>query len=104
LNATALIWFLPSAKFFVQRRLSQYDVIRVRQSAVYVAEYQFDNVFCAAEKRGVANGIRMTLNMTGGVFSVPFSLLLMSLVMPYNQLSQVVGSTQLLSVMNCLHS
>ena len=27
-----------------------------------------------AEKRGVANGIRVTLNMTGGVLSVPFSL------------------------------
>ena len=29
-----------------------------------------------AEKRGVANGVRMTLNMTGGVISVPFSLLI----------------------------
>jgi hypothetical protein len=48
-----------------------------------------------AEKRGVANGIRMTLNMTGGVLSVPFSLLLMTLVMPYARLSQIVGSTQL---------
>jgi EmrB/QacA subfamily drug resistance transporter len=50
-----------------------------------------------AVKRGVANGIRMTLNMTGGVLSVPFSLLLMTLVMPYNRLSQIVGSTQLIS-------
>ena len=49
-----------------------------------------------SEKRGVANGIRMTLVMTGGVISVPFSLLLMSLVMPYNKLSQIVGSTQLI--------
>ena len=48
-----------------------------------------------AEKRGVANGIRMTLTMTGGLLSVPFSLLLMSLVMPYKQLSQIVGSTQM---------
>jgi EmrB/QacA subfamily drug resistance transporter len=48
-----------------------------------------------AEKRGVANGIRMTLNLTGGVLSVPFSLLLMSLVMPYAQLSTIVGSTSL---------
>jgi MFS family permease len=50
-----------------------------------------------AEKRGVANGIRMTLTMTGGVLSVPFSLLLMTLVMPYNQLSQIVGSSQLIN-------
>jgi hypothetical protein len=48
-----------------------------------------------ADKRGVANGIRMTLNMTGGVLSVPFSLLLMTLVMPYNKLSVIVNSTQL---------
>jgi len=31
------------------------------------------------------------------VLSVPFSLLLMTLVMPYNRLSQIVGSTQLIS-------
>jgi EmrB/QacA subfamily drug resistance transporter len=49
------------------------------------------------EKRGIANGIRMTLNQTGNVFSVPFSLLLMTLVMPYAKLSQIVGSSQLLS-------
>jgi EmrB/QacA subfamily drug resistance transporter len=49
------------------------------------------------EKRGVANGIRMTLVMTGGVVSVPFSLLLMSLVMPYSKLSQIVGSKTLIS-------
>ena len=51
----------------------------------------------SAEKRGIANGIRMTLNQTGNVFSVPFSLLLMTLVMPYTKLSQIVGSSQLLS-------
>jgi hypothetical protein len=50
-----------------------------------------------AEKRGVANGVRMTVGMTGGVLSVPLSLLLMSLVMPYGRLSQIVGSTQLTS-------
>ena len=50
-----------------------------------------------AEKRGVANGIRMTLNQTAGVLSVPFSLLLMTLVMPYNKLSQIVGSSQLIN-------
>ena len=50
-----------------------------------------------AEKRGVASGIRNTINMTGGVLGVPFSLLLMSLVMPYNRLSQIVSSSQLIS-------
>ena len=50
-----------------------------------------------AEKRGIANGIRVTLNMTGGVLSVPFSLMLMTLVMPYDKLSKIVNSTQLIS-------
>jgi MFS family permease len=49
------------------------------------------------EKRGVANGIRLTLNSTAGVLSVPFSLLLMTLVMPYAKLSQIVGSSQLIN-------
>jgi predicted MFS family arabinose efflux permease len=49
------------------------------------------------EKRGVASGIRNTVNMTGGVICVPFSLLLMTLVMPYNKLSQIVGSSELIS-------
>jgi len=47
------------------------------------------------EKRGVANGVRMTLNMTGGVISVPLSLLLMTFVMPYSRLSEIVSSSQL---------
>jgi EmrB/QacA subfamily drug resistance transporter len=51
----------------------------------------------SAEKRGVANGIRMTINQTGNVISVPFSLLLMTLVMPYSKLSQIVGGAQLAS-------
>ncbi len=50
-----------------------------------------------AEKRGVANGVRMTLNMTGGVLSIPLSLLLMTLIMPYDRLSQIVSSSQLVS-------
>ena len=50
-----------------------------------------------AEKRGVANGIRMTLNQTANVLSVPFSLLLMTLVMPYDKLSQIVSNSQLVA-------
>jgi len=48
-----------------------------------------------AEKRGVANGIRMTLNMTGGVLSVPFSPVADDAGNAIRQLSQIVGSTQL---------
>ena len=50
-----------------------------------------------AEKRGIANGIRMTLSQTAGVLSIPFSLLLMTLVMPYTKLSKIVGSSQLVN-------
>ena len=44
----------------------------------------------------MANGITTTLNQTGNVISVPFSLLLMTLVMPYDKLSQIVSSSQLI--------
>jgi hypothetical protein len=37
----------------------------------------------------------MTLLQTGNVLSVPFSLLLMTLVMPYDKLSLIVSSSQL---------
>jgi EmrB/QacA subfamily drug resistance transporter len=48
------------------------------------------------EKRGVANGIRTTLTQTANVLSVPFSLLLMTMVLPYDKLSQIVGISQLI--------
>jgi MFS family permease len=50
-----------------------------------------------AEKRGVASGISMTVNQTAGVISVPFSLLLMTLMMPYSKISQIVSSSQLIN-------
>ena len=50
-----------------------------------------------AEKRGVASGIRNAISQTAGVLSVPFSLLLMTLVIPYNKLSQIVNGTQLIN-------
>ena len=53
-----------------------------------------------AEKRGVASGIRNTINQTAGVLSVPFSLLLMTLVIPYHKLTQIVGGSQLVSAVD----
>jgi EmrB/QacA subfamily drug resistance transporter len=50
-----------------------------------------------AEKRGVASGVKNTISQTAGVLSVPFSLLLMTLVMPYNKLSQIVSSSQIIN-------
>jgi EmrB/QacA subfamily drug resistance transporter len=48
-----------------------------------------------AQRRGVANGVRTTLTQTGNVLSIPVSLLLMTFIMPYDRLSEIVSSTQL---------
>ena len=45
------------------------------------------------ERRGVANGVRLTIVYTAGVVSVPLSLVFMSLAMPYDQLSQIAQGT-----------
>jgi MFS family permease len=98
LNAAALIWFSTlNAK-------SSYGAVLVSLLlfGFGMALFGPPNISSVmgsvpAEKRGIANGIRMTLNQTGGVISVPFSLLLMTLVMPYAKLSQIVGSSQLIN-------
>ena len=96
LNASALIWFSTLTE------TSSYSAVLISLMLFGIGRALFmppntSSIMGSvpAEKRGVANGIRMTLNMTGGVLSVPFSLLLMTLVMPYARLSQIVGSTQL---------
>ena len=96
INASALIWFST-----LNERSSYGAVlISLLLFGIGMALYGPPNISSVMgsvppEKRGVANGIRMTLNSTGGVLSVPFSLLLMTLVMPYNKLSQIVSSSQL---------
>ena len=98
LNAAALFWFATLNK------TSSYSAVLVSlilfgfgMALFFPPNSSAVMGSVAPEKRGVANGIRMTLNQTGNVFSVPFSLLLMTLVMPYAKLSQIVGSSQLLS-------
>jgi EmrB/QacA subfamily drug resistance transporter len=98
LNASALIWFSTLSQH------SSYGAILVSLCLFGFGRALFmppntSSIMGSVppEKRGVANGIRMTLNMTGGVLSVPFSLTLMALVMPYNRLSQIVGSKELIS-------
>jgi len=49
------------------------------------------------ERRGVASGIKNTISQTAGVLSVPFSLMLMTLIIPYNKLSNIVSGTQLIN-------
>ena len=98
LNASALFWFATLSK------ASSYGAVLVSlilfgfgMALFFPPNASAVMGSVSADKRGVANGIRMTLNQTGNVFSVPFSLLLMTLVMPYTKLSQIVSSSQLLS-------
>jgi EmrB/QacA subfamily drug resistance transporter len=96
INAAALFWFSTL------NQNSSYGAVLISLvlfglGAALFASPNMSSIMGSvpAEKRGVANGFRMTITMTGGVLSVPFSLLLMSLVMPYGKLSQIVSSTQL---------
>jgi EmrB/QacA subfamily drug resistance transporter len=96
LNAAALFWFSTL------NENSSYSMVLVSLVLFGVGTALFASPNTSsvmgsvpAEKRGVANGIRMTVNQTAISLSVPFSLLLMSLVMPYNQLSKIVNNTQL---------
>ena len=84
LNASALIWFSTL------NEKSSYGAILISLllfgfgMALFIPPNTSSMMGSVpAEKRGIANGIRMTLDQTGGVLSVPFSLLLMTLVMPY---------------------
>jgi EmrB/QacA subfamily drug resistance transporter len=98
LNAGALIWFST-----INERSSYGAVlISLLLFGFGIALFATPNVSSLmgsvpAEKRGIANGIRLTLSQTSSVLSVPFSLLLMTLVMPYDKLSKIVGRSQLIN-------
>lgn len=99
LNAFALMWFSTLTE------RSSYGAVQVSLMlfgfgrALFASPNTSSVMGCVpADKRGVANGIRMTLNQTGLVLSVPFSLLLMTLVMPYDRLSHIVSSSQLVAL------
>jgi EmrB/QacA subfamily drug resistance transporter len=98
LNAVALFWFSTL------NDKSSYDAVLISLVLFGIGGALFrppntSSIMSSvpAEKRGIANGIRTTLNQTGNAISVPFSLLLMTLVIPYDQLSQIVGGTQIVS-------
>ena len=98
LNASALIWFSTlNQKSTYGAVLISLLLFGFGMALFYPPNASTIMGSVPPEKHGVANGIRMTLNQTGNVISVPFSLLLMTLVMPYNELSKIVGSTQLVS-------
>ena len=96
LNASALIWFSTlngkSSYGYVLVSLLLFGLGRALFASPNVSSIMGS---VPEDKRGAANGIRMTLYQTANVLSVPFSLLLMTLIMPYNRLSQIVSSTQL---------
>jgi EmrB/QacA subfamily drug resistance transporter len=98
LNASALFWFSTLTE------KSSYGAVLVSLLLLGLGMALFASPNASAimgsvpaEKRGVASGIRMTIVATGSVISVPFSLLLMTLVMPYAKLSQIVSGTQLIN-------
>jgi EmrB/QacA subfamily drug resistance transporter len=95
LNAAAFFWFSTL------NRQSTYSTIVMSLILLGLGRALFaspnsSSVMGAlpAEKRGVGNGVRMTLNQTGNVLSVPFSMLLMMLWMPYDKLSQIVSESE----------
>jgi len=98
MNAAALFWFATLDQHSSYASVLVSLVLFGLGRALFISP-NTSSVMGAVppEKRGVANGMRMTLNMTGGVLSVPLSLLLMTFVMPYAKLSEIVGSSQLIN-------
>ena len=98
LNAAALIWFSTL------NERSSYGVVLISLllfgfGLALFASPNMSSVMGSVpgEKRGVANGIVTTVTQTAAVLSVPFSLLLMTLVIPHDKLSQIVSSSQLMN-------
>ena len=96
LNAIALFWF---ASLNIN---STYTMILVSLIIFGFGRALFASPNSASvmgsvppDKRGTANGVRMTINQTGNVLSIPFSLLLMTLVMPFDRLTTMVSGDQL---------
>ncbi|HXZ29944.1 MAG TPA: MFS transporter [Dehalococcoidia bacterium] len=97
LNASALFWFSTLNERSTYAAILISLVLFGLGRALFISPNSSSVMGSVpAERRGVANAVRMTLNMTGGVTSVPLSLLLMTLVMPYDRLSQIVSSSQLI--------
>jgi MFS family permease len=97
-DASALIWFSTlNAK-------SSYSTVLISLLLFGIGIAMFAPAITSsimgsvpAEKRGISSGIQNTVTQTAGVLSIPFSLLLMTLVMPYNQLSHIVNGSQLIN-------
>jgi EmrB/QacA subfamily drug resistance transporter len=100
-NAAALIWFSTlSTKSSYTTVLTSLVLFGFGLALFAPANTSAIMGSVPAEKRGVASGIRNTINQTAGVLSVPFSLLLMTLVIPYNKLTQIIGGSQLVNAVD----
>lgn len=95
LNAAALFWFATLT------RGSTYSAILISLVLFGFGRALFASPNSSsimgsvpADKRGVANGLRMTINQTGNVLSVPFSMLLMALTIPYDKLNEITTGSQ----------
>ena len=98
MNGLALIWFsLLNEKSAYGEVLLSLILFGVGRALFMSPNTSSVMSSVPTEKRGIANGIRVTLNQTGNTISIPFSLLLMTFVMPYDQLSQIVSGSQLTS-------
>jgi MFS family permease len=98
LNAAALIWFSTlNEKSSYLTLLISLMLFGFGLALFAPANSSMIMGAVPAEKRGVASGIRNTISQTAGVLSVPFAMLLMTLVIPYNKLSLTVKGTQLIN-------
>jgi EmrB/QacA subfamily drug resistance transporter len=97
LNSAALFWFSTINKD------TSYNAILIGLSLFGFGRSLFSSPNSSSimgsvppHRRGVANGVRTTLSQTGNVLSIPVSLLIMTFVMPYDRLSQIVGTSQVI--------
>jgi len=97
LNSAALLWFSTINKdtsyYAILIGLSLFGFGRSLFSSPNVSSIMGS---VPPSRRGVANGVRTTLHQTGSVMSIPVSLLLMTFIMPYDRLSQIVGTSQII--------
>jgi EmrB/QacA subfamily drug resistance transporter len=98
LNAAALFWFSTVNQNATYSSLLITLVLFGFGRSLFSSPNVSSIMGCVpAEKRGIANGIRTTLTQTGSVLSIPVSMILMTFVIPYDRLSVLINSKELIS-------
>jgi MFS family permease len=93
LNSAALFWFSTINKD------TSYNAILIGLSLFGFGRSLFSSPNSSSIMGSVPphrRGVRTTLSQTGNVLSIPVSLLIMTFVMPYDRLSQIVGTSQVI--------